>query len=242
MQLSDFKVITFDCYGTLIDWETGIFSALQPLVARANRGKSRDLALESFARYESAQEEATPTMPYSQLLAAVYKRLAKEWSITVSNEEANVFGASVPDWPVFADSVESLRYLKQHFKLVILSNVDRISFRSSNERLQVKFDAIYTAQDIESYKPNLRNFEYMLKRLKDDFGLETKDVLHTAQSMYHDHAPANRLGLASAWIDRRHASDGWGATMPPPGTPKIDFRFDSMAAFADAYRSCSTRR
>jgi 2-haloacid dehalogenase len=241
MQLSDFKVITFDCYGTLIDWESGIFSALQPLLSRANRATSRDPALESFARHEAAQEEETPAMPYSQLLATVYQRLAKEWGVAVSNEEANIFGASVPDWPEFADTVESLRYLQQHFKLAILSNVDRISFRASNERLQVKFDAIYTAQDIGSYKPNPRNFAYMLGRLKDDFGVESKQVLHAAQSLFHDHAPANRFGLASAWIDRRHAMKGWGATMPPPGTPKVDFRFDSMAAFADAHRAEVTR-
>jgi 2-haloacid dehalogenase len=237
MQLHDFKVITFDCYGTLIDWETGIFSALQPLVARASHAKTRDQVLENFARHETAQEEETPAMPYSQLLGVVYRRLATEWGIAVRNEEANIFGASVPDWPAFADSAESLRYLKQHFKLVILSNVDRVSFRSSNERLRVEFDAIYTAQDIESYKPNPRNFAYLLERLRDDFGLESKDVLHTAQSLFHDHAPANRFGLASAWIDRRHASNGWGATLPPLETPKIAFHFDSMAALVDAHRA-----
>jgi len=237
MRLSDFKVITFDCYGTLIDWETGILNALQPLLTRADRAKSRDLTLESFARHEASQEEETPAMLYSQLLATVYKRLATEWGVTVSNEEANVFGVSVPNWPEFADSVEALRYLKQHFKLVILSNVDRISFRSSNERLQVKFDAIYTAQDIGSYKPSPRSFEYMIRRLKDDFALESNQVLHAAQSMFHDHAPANRFGLASAWIDRRHAMKGWGATPPPSGTPEVDFRFDGMAAFADAHRA-----
>ena len=241
MLLSDFKVLTFDCYGTLIDWETGIFSALQPLVARAFHAKTRDQVLENFARHEAAQEEETPAMPYSQLLVVVYRRLAREWGIAVSNKEANIFGASVPYWPEFADSVESLCYLKQHFKLVILSNVDRVSFRSSNERLKVEFDAIYTAQDIESYKPSPRNFAYLLERLKDDFGLESKDALHTAQSLFHDHAPANRFGLASAWIDRRHASKGWGATMPPPGIPKIDFHFNSMAALVDAHRAEQVR-
>ena len=123
--------------------------------------------------------------------------------------------------------------LKRYYKLVILSNVDRVSFRSSNVRLKVDFDAIYTAQDIESYKPSDRNFEYMLGRLEGRFWLRQGDVLHVAQSLLHDHAPANRAALASAWIDRRHAEDGWGATMPPAGTPHYDFRFESMAAFAD---------
>lgn len=234
--LSHFKVLTMDCYGTLIDWETGIFAALSPLAKKIGSSVSRDLLLEKFAQHESAQEEETPAMPYSQLLSVVYRRLANEWRVTVTNEEANIFGASVPDWPEFADSVEALQYLKQHYKLVILSNVDRISFRSSNLRLKVAFDAVYTAQDVETYKPSLRNFEYLLKRLKDDFGLEKGDILHTAQSLFHDHAPAKQIGLATAWIDRRHAAKGWGATVPPPGTPRYDFRFESMAALVHAHK------
>jgi 2-haloacid dehalogenase len=236
MKLTDFKALTFDCYGTLIDWESGILRALQPLVEKAAIAPSRDQILDIFAQNESAQEIETPAMPYSQLLSIVYKRIAKTWNVAVTNEEANSFGASIPDWPEFSDSVDALRYLKKHFKLVILSNVDRISFRASNLRLQVVFDAVYTAQDIESYKPSPRNFEYMLRRLRDDFSLEKSDVLHTAQSLFHDHVPANQFGLASAWIDRRQAEAGWGATRRPPGTPTYDFRFDSMAAFAEAHQ------
>ena len=175
-------------------------------------------------------------MPYSHLLAVVYRRLAEAWGIVTTNEEAIAFAASVPSWPEFPDSVEALQYLKRYYKLVILSNVDRVSFRSSNARLKVDFDAIYTAQDIGSYKPSDRNFEYMLGKLKEDFGFDKPDILHVAQSLLHDHAPANRAGLASAWIDRRHASEGWGATMPPTGTPRYDFRFESMAALADAHK------
>ena len=236
MKLTDFEVLTFDCYGTLIDWETGLFNSLRTLVARADRGMSRDKALEEFGRHEFAQQAETPAMPYSQLLAVVYRRLAREWGLATSNEEANTFGASIPDWPEFADAAAALQYLKRYYKLVILSNVDRLSFRSSNARLKVDFDAIYTAQDIESYKPSDRNFEYMLRRLKEDFGCGKSALLHVAQSLLHDHAPANRAGLASAWIDRRHAEDGWGATMPPAGTPHYDYRFKSMAALADAHR------
>jgi len=235
MKLTDFKVLTFDCYGTLIDWETGIFQALAPLTRRAGHS-DRNKVLESFAVHEAEQELLTPAMPYSQLLGLVYKRLAKDWGVKVTDEEANIFGASVPDWPAFPDSAASLQYLKKFYKLVILSNVDRLSFRSSNAKLEVEFDAIYTAQDIGSYKPSPRNFDYMLSRLKNDFGLGSQDVLHTAQSLFHDHAPANQFGLASAWIDRRHAEDGWGATPVPPGSPRYDFRFESMAALVDAHR------
>lgn len=237
MKLKDFKVLTFDCYGTLIDWETGIFNGLRPLIEKAGlSAKPRDEILEFYAKHEADQEILTPALAYSVLLGVVYRRLANAWNVGVTDEEANIFGASVHDWPEFPDSVEALRYLKQHFKLVILSNVDRVSFRASNARLGVEFDAIYSAQDIGSYKPSPRNFEYMLARLKQDHGLEKADILHTAQSLFHDHAPANGFGLASAWIDRRHADKGWGATMPPPGTPKYDFRFDSMAALARAHQ------
>lgn len=242
MKLTDFKVLTFDCYGTLIDWETGIYNGLLPLIEKAGKaGASRDEILEIYARHEADQELRTPALAYSTLLGVVYRRLANEWNVGVTDEEANIFGASVPDWPAFPDSVDALKYLKQHFKLVILSNVDRLSFRGSNTRLAVEFDAIYTAQDIGSYKPSPRNFEYMLGRLEADFRIGKQDVLHTAQSLFHDHAPANGFGLASAWIDRRHADSGWGATMAPPGTPKYDFRFESMAALAEAHKAALAR-
>lgn len=235
MRLADFKVLTFDCYGTLIDWETGLFEGLRTLVTRSRRGMSRDQALEEFGQHEFAQQQETPAMPYSHLLAVVYRRLAETWEIVITSEEAVAFGASVPRWPEFPDSAAALQYLQQYYKLVILSNVDRVSFRSSNTRLKVDFDAIYTAQDIGSYKPSDRNFEYLLRRLKEDFGFGRPDILHVAQSLLHDHAPANRAGLASAWIDRRHALEGWGATKPPSGTPHYDFRFESMAALAEAH-------
>ncbi|MCG2574776.1 haloacid dehalogenase type II [Acinetobacter sp. ME22] len=237
MKLSDFKVLTFDCYGTLIDWETGIYNGLKPLLAKRKTELNKDQVLEIYARHEADQERMTPSMAYSQLLAVVYKRLANEWNITVPDYEANIFGASVPDWPEFPDSVEALTYLKKHFKLVILSNVDRISFRGSNARLKVEFDEIYSAQDVGAYKPSNKNFDYMLAHLETDFDLQPSDVLHTAQSLFHDHAVANEYGLASAWIDRRHSQDGWGATMPPPGMPTYDFRFNSMAELAEAHRA-----
>lgn len=236
MKLSDYKVLTFDCYGTLIDWESGIYQGLQPLLAKHHTSLERDAALEIYARHEADQEELTPDMPYSQLLSVVYQRLANEWGIPVTRVEANTFGASVPDWPEFSDSVESLAYLKQHFKLVILSNVDRVSFRASNQRLKVQFDAIYSAQDVGAYKPSPKNFHYMLSHLQSEFGFGKTDILHTAQSLFHDHARANEFGLASAWIDRRHNVEGWGATMPPPGTPHVDFHFKSMAELAEAHR------
>ncbi len=234
MRLHDFKVLTFDCYGTLIDWESGLYAALQPLLARAAPGLDREAVLEFYGRHESAQEQATPAMIYSDLLATVHRQLAEEWGVAPDPAEDMRFGASVPEWPAFADSPVALAYLKQHYQLVILSNIDRASFAGSNRRLGVEFDAIYTAQDIGSYKPSLANFHYMLARLAER-GIEQKDILHTAQSLYHDHGPAKRIGLASAWINRRHDKPGWGATAPPPDGTGYDFEFPSLGAMAEAH-------
>jgi 2-haloalkanoic acid dehalogenase type II len=238
MRLTDFKVLTFDCYGTLIDWETGMFDALRPLVAKVGRPLSRDAILEAHARHESAQQLATPAKIYSQLLAIVYKRLAEEWDVPVGWDECVDYGRAVRDWPAFVDTAAALRYLKQHYKLVILSNVDNDSFSFSNRKLGVAFDAIFTAEDIGSYKPSPRNFEYMLEKLSAR-SIARTDILHTAESLFHDHAPANELGLASCWIHRRHEQGGFGATMNPGKTPHIDFRFTSMAELAEAHREAS---
>jgi 2-haloalkanoic acid dehalogenase type II len=235
MKLTDFRVLTFDCYGTLIDWESGIHTGLLPLLHKGDIMLGRDAVLETFARHESAQEEATPGMIYSDLLTEVHRQLAAHWGIAATEDEHRRFGASVPDWPAFPDSVEALQYLKQHYRLVILSNVDRTSFEGSNRRLEVDFDAVYTAQDIGSYKPSPANFTYMLDRL-GALGHGKADILHTAQSLFHDHAPARTFGLASAWIDRRHDQQGWGATMAPPESADYDFRFPSLIAMAQAHR------
>jgi 2-haloacid dehalogenase len=181
MRLSDFKVLTFDCYGTLIDWETGMIAALKPLTTKVTPTLSRNAILEAHARAESMQQRFTPAKNYREILATVYKRLADEWQVPVTWEECQAYGRSVGDWPAFPDTAEALAYLKKHYKLVILSNVDNASFALSNKRLGVAFDAIYAAEDIGTYKPDLRNFEYMLENIAR-LGLGKKDILHTAES------------------------------------------------------------
>ena len=235
MQLTDFKTLTFDCYGTLIDWETGIYDALQPLLAKVDEEVDRDAALELFARLESAQQAATPAMLYPGVLAAVHADMSRHWNVPADEALDRRFGESVKDWPAFADSVPALAYLKQHYQLVILSNVHRAGFAASNEKLGVEFDAIYTAEDIGSYKPDPHNFEYLLTHLEAR-GIGKGDILHTAQSLFHDHVQATAFGLATNWIDRRHGSEGYGATMPPKADVRIDFHFPSMAAFVEAHK------
>jgi len=233
MRLSDFNALSFDCYGTLIDWETGLLEALKPL--RDRSGVSDDDLLTAYGEAEHEVEVEHPGLIYSQLLEKVHATLCRRLGVAEDRDEAAKLGASVGDWPAFADSPDALRYLKQHFKLVILSNVDRASFAGSNRRLGVEFDHIFTAQDIGSYKPDPRNFEYLVARL-DEAGIAKSELLHVAQSLYHDHVPANRMGIASAWIDRRHDKPGGGATVLPEPMPHFDFRFTSMAELADAHR------
>src|SRR5689334_17574304 len=236
MRLSDFKVLTFDCYGTLIDWESGMIEALKPLTSKVVPPHSRNAILEAHARHESAQQRFTPAKVYRDLLAVVYKRLAEEWGVEATWEDCVASGRSVGGWQAFSDSAAALQYLKRHYKLAILSNVDNASFAPSNRRLQVAFDAIYTAEDIGSYKPDPRNFDYMLEKLAG-LGVGKHEILHTAESLFHDHAPANAAGLRSAWIYRRHADEGFGATMTPAKKPTSDFVFNSMADFAAAHRA-----
>jgi 2-haloacid dehalogenase len=238
MKLTDFKVLSFDCYGTLIDWESGMLAAMKPLVEKARRPLTSDDILEAHARHESSQQATTPAKPYRDLLAVVHKRLGEEWGGETDWDESVTYGRSVPDWPAFPDTAGALRYLKQHYKLVILSNVDNESFSASNRKLGVAFDAIYTAEDIGSYKPSPRNFEYMLEKLAG-LGIGKGDILHVAESMFHDHKPANDCGLASCWIHRRHDREGFGATMNPGATPHYDFRFTSMAELANAHREAA---
>ena len=236
MKLSAFKALSFDCYGTLIDWETGLFDALVPLTSRVSRPLSRDEVLEAHARHESSQQLSTPAKSYRDLLAIVYKRLAEEWGVSATWADCVRYGQSVQNWPAFPDSAAALQYLKQHYKLVILSNVDNESFAASNEKLKVAFDAIYTAEDVGSYKPSDRNFDYMLDKLTS-IGIARHEILHTAESLFHDHAPANRHGLVSCWIYRRHGQQGFGATVNPGKLPKVDFQFNSMAELAGAHQA-----
>ena len=233
MNLTDFRVLSFDCYGTLIDWESGILTALGPVLGRASVGQNNEAILAAFAAAEVAIQTASPAMRYSAVLEAVHARLASAWNVPVDPAENARFGASIGDWPAFPDTVAALRLLQNRYRLVILSNIGRASFNATNQTLGVTFDAIYTAEDIGSYKPDIRNFEYLIDRLAAD-GVQKGEILHVAQSLFHDHAPANAIGLASVWIDRRHGMTGWGATVPPPGGIRYDYRFLSLGDLAAA--------
>jgi 2-haloacid dehalogenase len=233
LNLTDFEALSFDCYGTLIDWEAGLAAVLTPWAREHCLTVSTGELLERYAAAEARHEEETPGAVYPEILAAALRSLGAAFGVDVSPEESQRLATSVADWPAFPDSPGALAALSERYKLVILSNVDRQSFAGSNARLGVRFDAVITAQDVGSYKPSTRNFEILLSTVSA-LGVADGRLLHVAQSLFHDHVPARRLGLPTVWIDRRGARSGWGATPAPSIAVTPDWTFESMAAFAAA--------
>ena len=236
MDYNQYKFLSFDCYGTLIDWETGIWNAFQRIILLNNRtGLFREKVLSHFAELEEAQQTNTPSMLYPEVLYNVHQQFAKRNNLQSNEGLDKEFGNSVPYWPAFADSADALRKLKTKFKLIILSNVDDVGFADSSRLLGVNFDAIYTAEQIGSYKPNPANFEYMIKNVKQTFGIKKDSILHVAQSLFHDHIPAKAVGMTTVWIDRQNLSknDNWGATKIVDKPPKIDAIFENLMSFAE---------
>jgi 2-haloacid dehalogenase len=219
-------VLTFDCYGTLIDWEAGILAAVQPVLRAHGRELADEHILETYARLESAAE-AGPYRPYRQILADVMRGLSEHFGFMASPAEAATLAASVGEWPPFADSPEALAALQRRFKLAIVSNIDDDLFAASQRRLGVSFDWIITAQQARSYKPSLNNFRVALERI----GLPPDQLLHVAQSLFHDHVPARQLGLDSVWVNRRSDKHGSGAT--PPAAVQPDLEVPDLRSLAD---------
>lgn len=229
-----FEAMSFDCYGTLIDWETGIMAELVPWANRHQVRATGAGLLGAFAQVETVVQREEPGIRYPEVLAETLRRIGSQYGPKIADDEAEDFGASVGRWPAFADSAEALARLKTRYRLVILSNVDAESFALSNERLRVRFDLVVTAEDVGAYKPSPLSFPTLLERL-DDIGVGQERLVHVAQSLYHDHEPAKAVGLSTVWIDRRHDKDGFGAT-PPPDDAGVspDWRFTSLAGLADA--------
>jgi len=229
--LTDFDSLTFDCYGTLIDWERGILAsaheALDPALARASAHVDDERLLELYARFE-AEAEAGPYRTYRHVLASALAGIAAELGVEATPAGIERFSESVGDWPAFPDSAAALARLAGRYRLGVITNCDTDLFARSNERLGVHFDWVITAQQLGSYKPNPRNFELALEQI----GGRRERHLHVAQSLFHDHVPAQALGIRSAWIDRRHGRTGSGASLPATANP--DFTFPDMASFAEA--------
>jgi 2-haloacid dehalogenase len=220
------EVLTFDCYGTLIDWEAGILAGLRRILEPHGVAATDDELLEAYARAE-ADIEAGPYRRYRDVLGEGLRRVARRHGVEAAAEERSAFGGSVGDWPAFPDSAEALRRLADRFRLGVITNCDDDLFASSNRRLGVTFDWIVTAEQVGAYKPDPRNFEVALDRI----GPPRERILHVAQSLFHDHVPARAFGLATAWIDRRRDRPGFGATPPAEAAP--DLVAPDMATFAE---------
>lgn len=233
MNLRDFEVLSFDCYGTLIDWESGILARLRPWLERGGVRATDAQILTAFGRAEAEEEAAAPRARYPDVLHRVHQRLAEVFGLGPDPAAAARFGGSVGGWPPFPDSPPALVELQKHYRLVVLSNVDRASFAGSQMQLGVEFGAVYTAEEIGSYKPDPRNFAYLLAAERDA-GYPREAILHVGQSLYHDHVPASAAKIATCWIRRPSAAGEHGATRPPDTKPPVDFHFASLAELAAA--------
>lgn len=231
--LTGFQALSFDCYGTLIDWETGIAAVLSPWAREQGLDVTDEQLLLAYADHEAAVERQTPTARYPEVLAEAFRRTGAGFDAVVSDSWAQRLGGSVPDWPAFGDSAEALARLAVHYKLIIVSNVHRDGFAGSNRQLRGDFAAIITAEDVGGYKPAANHFRALDATLVS-LGIPRSALLHVAQSLFHDHVAAKREGLPSIWINRRHSQPGWGATPQPSGDWSYNLEFPTMAAFADA--------
>jgi len=212
-----FDVITFDCYGTLIDWETGILNALRPMREAAQLRASDREVLEAYALLESALESGD-YMRYRDVLRGVARGLAQRFSVPAEAIDLDAIANSLPAWPPFPDTIESLKRLKQHCKLAVVSNTDDDLFAETARTLEVPFDWVITAEQVGTYKPSHRNFEHALLTM----GLPKARVLHAAQSRFHDIAPARAMGITCVWVNRRHDRAGEGATAMSFAEPDLE--------------------
>jgi 2-haloacid dehalogenase len=217
LKLDQFEVLTFDCYGTLIDWETGIWEALHPVLAAQRVELRSEPALELYGELESAAE-AGEYQEYKAILRTVLEGFGARLGFTPSTAELQSFSTCVKDWPAFPDSPGALQALHKKYQLAIISNVDDDLFAFSEAKLQVKFDWVITARQARSYKPSLNNFKVAFEHM----GIPQEKILHVAQSLFHDIIPAKQLGLSCVWINRRHGKTGFGATPPAQAQPDLE--------------------
>jgi 2-haloalkanoic acid dehalogenase type II len=243
VRISDFPVLTFDCYGTLIDWETGIADHLGRWAERhGSTARAQDL-LTAFSRAETRVQSERPSARYRDVLREVYREIAVRFGVDPDTQEADDFAASVGNWPPFPDTKAALTELKKRYKLVVVSNVDRESFSRTLPKLGVELDALVNAEDVGAYKPDLRMFERTFE-IVAEMGFDRSKILHVAQSLYHDHVPAAQLGLRTVWVNRRKGKDGWGATRQPDTevTPDIEVAsLSELVALDDAQRKAEKK-
>lgn len=217
MGFESIRLITFDCYGTLIDWETGMLAALRPIFSQDGQTPGDSRLLELYGDVE-AEMESGPYLPYRQVLTQAVQEMGRRLGTPISEQQSAGFAQSLTQWKPFPDSVPALQSLAKKFRLAIISNVDDDLFAETRKMLPVDFAFVVTAQQVRSYKPARGNFEEALRR----GGVDTYQVLHAGQSLYHDIAPANALGISNVWVNRPSVRPGSGAARTAVATPSYE--------------------
>jgi 2-haloacid dehalogenase len=226
LNFDGFEVLTFDCYGTLIDWETGLLNALRPVFNNHRIDFPPEKTLELYGKLEAIAEQGV-YRNYRTVLCLVLEGLGGQLGFMPTENELQRFSTSVMDWPAFPDSPLALQTLKRKYKLAILSNIDDDLFTFSNRRLEVDFDWVITAHQLQSYKPAVYNFQQAIQRI----GVAPSRILHVAQSLFHDIGPAKSVGLSTVWVNRRHNKEGSGA--PPPAQAQPDLEVSDLQTLAN---------
>ena len=225
MDFSRFTTISFDCYGTLIDWESGILPTLREVLNRHKQSAPDAAILELYGEFE-AEGESGPYQSYRKVLESVVQRFGNHFGFKPAPDELRSLHESVPSWPPFPDTVPALRQLQKCYKLAVISNIDDDLFAETRKHLGVEFDFVITAQQARSYKPSVNNFQLALQAM----GLAPDRLLHAAQSIYHDVVPARSLGIANVWVNRKSARPGVGAVRAAAG--RADLEVPDVASLA----------
>ena len=217
LNFDQFEILTFDCYGTLVDWESGIFSALRPLLTKYGKSISDVHLLELYGEFE-ASAEAGPYRSYREILGTVTRTFADRLGFSPTDLELRALADSVPDWLPWPDTVAALNQLSKHYKLAIISNIDDDLFAKTRPKLAVSFDHVITAQQARCYKPGPAIFQLALEKIK----LDTSCILHVGQSIYHDVLPAQAFGVGTVWVNRPSPRAGIGAVKSAQGRPDLE--------------------
>ena len=227
LDIGRFEILTFDCYGTLINWEAGILPALHRILSAHSKDIDDAALLKLYGDFELRAEQP-PFQPYRKVLGSVVRQFSDELGFTPTDDEVRSLADSLPNWKPWSDTVTALRQLKTRFRLAILSNVDDDLFEGTRPQLEVVFDEVVTAQQARAYKPSLKLFNLALRRIH----APAHRVLHIGQSIYHDIIPAQALGLATIWVNRPSARPGVGAVRSADGRP--DMTVTSLAELVSA--------
>ncbi|RWC30015.1 HAD-IA family hydrolase [Mesorhizobium sp.] len=225
------EVMTFDCYGTLIDWESGLLSVLQPWLREAGVAVPDDIVLLAFGMYSERYTQMRPALLYPEVLRRSWLDMQRHFGIALNEEQAVEFSKSAGTWPAFADSPAALNALAKKYKLIILSNIDNASIAQSQKTLDAPFHAVVTAEQVGSYKPEKRHFNRAIELLAKE-GIDKSKIIHVGQSRFHDIEPARELGIPSVFVYRRHKKGGTGASIAADVVE--DLLVNSMQELAEA--------